>query len=106
MIAWMKEDQPHPLSTRMSRFRKDITFPPSTQPAANMVFQARCGVTEDWLCSPQRMAMSSSDSCVAVIGATGYKQRDPILHYWLTEDEGKQDKVEQNTVSPALIELA
>ena len=99
----MKALQPHPNSTRLSRFRTDIQFPsPSTHPRAVNVLQARCEVYDEVISSPFRLALSEDSACLALTARGGYKERDPVLTYWLPTEGA--DKQEQNHVEVPPVE--
>ncbi|KAH9838316.1 uncharacterized protein C8Q71DRAFT_750418 [Rhodofomes roseus] len=102
ILPWKKEQQPHPASTRLSRFRSRLEFPSSsTHPLATAVLQARCEVYDDFILEPCRMALSDSGGCLAVISNAGYKQRDPLLQYWLPNADAN---FKQEALIPPLIE--
>ncbi|KAH9838317.1 uncharacterized protein C8Q71DRAFT_750419 [Rhodofomes roseus] len=102
ILPWTKQQQPHPGSTRLSRFRTGVELPSYTErPLATAVLQARCEVYDAAICQPIRMALSDSGECLAVAAHAGYKSRDPMLLYWLP-NEGPNP--EQNSVEPPLIE--
>ncbi|KAJ3546663.1 hypothetical protein NM688_g5488 [Phlebia brevispora] len=80
--SWKKDLQPKE-ATSLSRFRRNVNIPPGeTYPTGNLVFQARCEVKESETAIPIRLALSSAGSCLALIAAGGYKDRDPYVHYW------------------------
>ena len=102
-MPWTKAQRPHPNSTRLSRFRADVQFPsPSTHPHAVNVLQARCEVYDEAICSPFRLALSEDGACLALTAKAGYKERDPVLTYWLPE-EGTENQ-EQSHADVPLIE--
>ncbi|KAI0719156.1 hypothetical protein C8T65DRAFT_62052 [Cerioporus squamosus] len=77
---WTKSPRPHPLTTRLSRFRSGvpITVTGST-PRAQLIYQARAEVKSNPISAPSAMAMSSEGSILAMTVAGGYKERDPVL---------------------------
>ncbi|CAL1716909.1 unnamed protein product [Somion occarium] len=84
---WKKARQPHPKTTPLSRFRRP--FPVSANdetPLAQTIYQARCEIYGHNIHSPIKMEMSSGSSCLAIIGAGGWKNRDPkVTLYFLDE---------------------
>ncbi|TFY64138.1 hypothetical protein EVJ58_g2815, partial [Rhodofomes roseus] len=79
-----------------------LEFPSSsTHPLATAVLQARCEVYDDFILEPCRMALSDSGGCLAVISNAGYKQRDPLLQYWLPNADAN---IKQEALIPPLIE--
>ncbi|KAF7796464.1 hypothetical protein EIP86_007641 [Pleurotus ostreatoroseus] len=96
LFPWTEElDQPHPRTTPLSRFRKDTRFPAQAfYPTANMIYQARCEITDAPTCNPIRLALSSDGVCLALSAAGGYKENDPIIHVWLNEDDKEKAQID------------
>lgn len=104
---WSQTQQPHTQSTRLSRFRANLTYPPSaTHPLASVVYQAQCEVTEEPTCAPADMALSADGSCLALISCGGWKQRDPMLEYWFISEETNRQEVIQPPLSETARTLA
>ncbi|GBE88277.1 predicted protein [Sparassis crispa] len=102
---WEKSAQPHPNTTRLSRFRTGITVSVTeATPLANLIYQARCEVTDDNICLPCRIAVSQGGSCLAVVAAGGWKNRDPVLHYYHLGDD--VDSAPSVTIEPGFAETA
>ncbi|PSS03512.1 hypothetical protein PHLCEN_2v3980 [Hermanssonia centrifuga] len=100
---WTKESQPHACSTLLSRFRGGVQIPSAeTHPLANVVYQARCEITDHETCRPIRLSLSSGGSCLALAASGGYKNRDPSAHYWLLNN----DDHELFSVEPELADVA
>ncbi|RDX57037.1 hypothetical protein OH76DRAFT_1424594 [Lentinus brumalis] len=77
---WTKTPRPHPLTTRLSRFRSGVPITVSAStPRAQLIYQARAEVKQDFLAAPCAMMMSSDGSVLAMAEAGGYRARDPIL---------------------------
>ncbi|OJT15004.1 hypothetical protein TRAPUB_8447 [Trametes pubescens] len=84
---WPGSPHPHPKTTRLSRFRDGIT-PSVTDatPLARTIYQARCEVAADTVATPVSAAISADCSALALVGAGGWKNRDPTLTiYYLDE---------------------
>ncbi|TFK79671.1 hypothetical protein K466DRAFT_592276 [Polyporus arcularius HHB13444] len=102
---WTKSPRPHPLTTRLSRFRGG--FAPSATPAsplAHSIYQARAHLATDTLSSaPSDMSLSSGGTVLAMTGGSGWKGNKPFLHYYLL-GSGKQtsDLLEGVTMDPGL----
>ncbi|TFY57484.1 hypothetical protein EVJ58_g6993 [Rhodofomes roseus] len=102
---WSPHMQPHAKSTRLSRFRSGVvTSVTDAMPLAQAIYQARCEITDDSIASPSRMLMSSGQTCLAVMGAGGWKNRDPILTCYFP---GRDDHMQESrSISPGLSEVA
>lgn len=102
---WDPVLQPHTKSTRLARFRPGvITSYAAPAPLAQVVYQARCEVTDTSIVSPSRMLISPDQSCLAILGAGGWKNRDPYLHCILLNDADHMKKAK--CFPPKLAELA
>ena len=101
-VPWTKEfDQRSPQTTPLSRFRLGSPCPsPATHPTAHAVFQARCEITTHPISNIGRIVTVPDGSCVLLTGATGWKERDPILRYWLPHED--QDRTEPHVIKPSL----
>ncbi|KII84429.1 hypothetical protein PLICRDRAFT_46338 [Plicaturopsis crispa FD-325 SS-3] len=87
---WDPAQKPHPNSTPMARFRKDPPTLSATAdtPLANIIYQARAQVLSDSIASPIQMAISSGKgSCLALLGMGGWKNRSPLLSYYLLDND-------------------
>ena len=100
---WTKSLRPHPLTTRLSRFRGG--FAPSAtkaHPLAHNIYQARAQLTVDTLSSaPFDMSLSSDGTILALAMGGGWKGRDPLLHYYLLGDQST-DFLEGASIDPGL----
>ncbi|KAL4245998.1 hypothetical protein ABKN59_009116 [Abortiporus biennis] len=86
---WVRSLQP-PKATVFSRFRKPArgvttTFP-DIPPVAQYIYEARCEISPHDISIPLTMAMSSDCSAVVVSTMGGYKNRDPLLTFYLPQD--------------------
>ncbi|RPD59645.1 hypothetical protein L227DRAFT_576066 [Lentinus tigrinus ALCF2SS1-6] len=100
---WTKSPRPHPLTTRLSRFRGG--FAPSATPAtpmAHTIYKAQAHLTVDTLSSaPFDMSLSSGGSILAMTGGGGWKANKPFLHYYILGDQ-TSDFLEGVTMDPGL----
>ncbi|TCD63392.1 hypothetical protein EIP91_005600 [Steccherinum ochraceum] len=87
-----KLPKPHENSSPISRFRpggseiaKRIT---DATPLAQAVYQARFSAYDISTPTPLSMVLPPNSSCLAIIGAGGWKNRDPMLTYYLLDEEG------------------
>ncbi|OBZ70130.1 hypothetical protein A0H81_09812 [Grifola frondosa] len=105
---WITAVKPHPNTTRLSRFREGVTASATdAMPLAQLIYQARCEVTDDRICTPVKVAVSSGSNCLAVIACGGWKNRDPVLHYYtLDGDDTNEYLTEGCTMEPGLSEVA
>ncbi|KIJ14224.1 hypothetical protein PAXINDRAFT_116270 [Paxillus involutus ATCC 200175] len=78
--------KPHHSSTPLARFRNvsNLTATNST-PTAKLLYQARCEVTCRRTSSPVTLRLNQGGSCLAHLSMGGYKNRDPILTYYLLD---------------------
>lgn len=85
---WSKSMKPHPLTTRLSRFRfGDVTTSAtSDQPLANSIYQARCEITSRSIPSPIGLTISANDTILVTHGMGGYRNRSPTLWYYFPAD--------------------
>ncbi|KAJ7737538.1 hypothetical protein B0H16DRAFT_1571880 [Mycena metata] len=84
---WDKTPRPSPSSSRLSRFYK---HPVSSQPGAfQNVSQARCEISSDEAFS-EPMRLINNGSCIVLPSMGGYKQRTPILTYYILDDTNQQ----------------
>ncbi|KAI0671413.1 quinon protein alcohol dehydrogenase-like superfamily [Trametes maxima] len=103
---WTKSPRPHPLSTRLSRFREGVPSPASdTTPAAQLIYQARAQLSIDHVSNPYAMSLSSGGSILAMAGAGGWKERDPVLRYYLLDEQDDED-LESVDMEPGLSNVA
>jgi len=86
---WTTTMKPHPNTTPLSRFRDGIPAWSAldASPFAVAVYEARCEVSSASVNAPIQMTMSSGNACLAVPSMGGYKNRTPILHYFLNEED-------------------
>lgn len=77
---WTATPRPHPKSTRLSRFRNDVTTSATDDtPLARTILQARCEVQSDQFPCPIDAKISSDSSAFVIIAQGGWKHRDPVL---------------------------
>ncbi|KAH9928697.1 uncharacterized protein B0H18DRAFT_1000217 [Fomitopsis serialis] len=102
---WRPDMQPHIKSTRLSRFRPDVsTSVTDATPLAQAIHQARCEITDDDITVPSKMLISPGQTCLAIIGAGGWKNRNPTLAcYFLDKDDHMQ---KGRSITPGLSDLA
>ncbi|KAL1940225.1 hypothetical protein VTO73DRAFT_9177 [Trametes versicolor] len=85
--AWPDTPHPHPKTTRLSRFREGITTSVTdATPLARTIYQARCEVAADIISCPVSAAIAADSSALALIGAGGWKNRDPMLTIFLLDE--------------------
>ncbi|THH32076.1 hypothetical protein EUX98_g2112 [Antrodiella citrinella] len=76
----------------MTRFRKNaLAFTPPLSPLARAITQARLSVASSRIDSPINLCLPQNSARLGIIGAGGYKDRDPELSYFLLdeiEDDG------------------
>ena len=102
---WDPALQPHPKSTRLARFRPEVTTSyTAATPLAQTIYEARCEITDTSITSPSRMLISPGQGCLAILGAGGWKNRDPTLHCFLLDDADHMQK--DKCFSPGLAQLA
>jgi WD40 repeat protein len=99
--------KPHALTSPLARFRSDLPQLTATEahPLANIIYQARCEIVSNDICSPTHLSISSGYSCVAVLTAGGYKNRVSALTYFLPTD-GVDKDFEEYDVNVGLAGLA
>ncbi|OCH84734.1 hypothetical protein OBBRIDRAFT_839492 [Obba rivulosa] len=100
--AWDRNTQPHPQSTRLSRFRPSATVNTSENtPLANLIHQARCEIMDlTWL-APSQLVITPGASCMAFASSGGWKGRDPIVNF-LRFDETVWEFPDIHTMRPKL----
>ncbi|KAJ1302210.1 hypothetical protein OPQ81_001034 [Rhizoctonia solani] len=86
--SWHPSMKRHPKSSLLARFRPDLPTLTATDsaPVASSVYDARCEATSIGSISPIRLRMSGRNSCMAMIGACGHKNRSPGLNFCLPDD--------------------
>ncbi|OSC98276.1 WD40 repeat-like protein [Trametes coccinea BRFM310] len=103
---WIRSPHPYLWSTRLARFREGLTaYASDATPLAQWVHEARAQLTTDTIRSPYDMSLSSGGSILAISAATGYKERDPSLRYYLL-DEQSDDFLEARRFDPGLSNVA
>ncbi|KAJ2981402.1 hypothetical protein NUW54_g10879 [Trametes sanguinea] len=103
---WIRSPHPYLWSTRLARFREGLTsYASEATPLAQWVHEARAQLTTDSMRSPYDMSLSSGGSILAISAATGYKERDPSLRYYLL-DEQSDDSLEARSFDPGLSNVA
>ncbi|KAI0368806.1 hypothetical protein BV20DRAFT_998200 [Pilatotrama ljubarskyi] len=104
--SWKTSPRPHPYTTRLSRFREGVPSPASdATPLAQLIYQARAELTAHAINNPCAMDLSSGGSILAMAGAGGYKERDPVLRYILL-DGPDRDSLGGATIDPGLSNVA
>ncbi|KAH9935224.1 uncharacterized protein BXZ73DRAFT_76917 [Epithele typhae] len=105
--SWIDSLHPHPLTTRLSRFREGYTPNTTTlTPLAHTIYQARAQLTIDSLASgPWDMSLSSGGSILALSGGSGWKLRDPCLQ-WYPLGQQSEDSLEGGGMDPGLAQVA
>ncbi|KAH7332730.1 hypothetical protein B0J17DRAFT_619513 [Rhizoctonia solani] len=85
---WHSSMKRHSKSTLLARFRPDLPTLTATRstPVAASIYDARCEVTSIGSISPIKVRVSGRNSCMAMIGACGYKNRAPGLNFCLPDD--------------------
>jgi hypothetical protein len=98
--------KPHPLTSRIARFRNESLEPARTidaSPRAQMVYQARCESYLHQTFSPVgTLCIAETDGVLAMVGCTGYKLRDPALAIF----DVTGDKMHSNSQVPGLLDIA
>ncbi|KAH9859104.1 hypothetical protein C2E23DRAFT_34630 [Lenzites betulinus] len=85
---WPDTPHPHSKSSRLSRFREGITTSiTDAAPLARTIYEARCEVAADTIACPVSAAIAADASALALLGAGGWKNRDPILTIYLLDEE-------------------
>ncbi len=90
---WPETPHPHPKTTRLSLFRKDIMVSATdATPLARTIYQARCEVAADTVACPASAAISADASVLALIGGGGTRTRGSNLTiYFLDEQTSVND---------------
>ncbi|KAI9061095.1 hypothetical protein FKP32DRAFT_1594780 [Trametes sanguinea] len=99
---WTRSPRPHTLTTRLSRFRPHIV-PTATfsTPRALNIAEARAQLTTDLIPKTHAMAISSGGSILALASGSGWKARDPALHYYML-DAQSDNCLESVSMDPGL----
>lgn len=104
---WTKSPRPHPLASRLSRFRGG--FSPSATaatPLAYSLYQARAQLTIETLSSALfDMSLSTDGTLLATTSGGGWKARNPTLNYYLLGDQSS-DYLEGVRMEPGLSNVA
>ncbi|KAJ7128668.1 hypothetical protein C8R44DRAFT_873362 [Mycena epipterygia] len=87
--AWGETPRPHPSSTRLSRFARQPTLLPSSSALVKAIYEARCEISSDEAFA-QPLRLVNNGSCLVVPSMGGYKQRDPLLTYYVLGDTTEQ----------------
>ncbi|KAJ7184810.1 hypothetical protein C8R46DRAFT_1343810 [Mycena filopes] len=83
--AWTKTPRPHPLSSLLARFELDGRGGQDyTTPLVRAMYDARCETTSDSIAHP--ISMSHNGTCLLISSMGGYKNRSPILTYYLLDE--------------------
>ncbi|CAE6481558.1 unnamed protein product [Rhizoctonia solani] len=82
---WSLSSKRHPKSTNLSRFRPKLPAltPTLDKPLAASVLDARCEISSSQCAAPIRFLTSPGNTCLALTGMGGYKNRSPALEYLL-----------------------
>ncbi|OCH84733.1 WD40 repeat-like protein [Obba rivulosa] len=98
---WDENTLPHENTTRLARFHPGGPVSASEATStANAIYQARCEISDENICVPVSVSVSSGGSCVAIAAAGGWKNRDPVVHYYLPEEDGEFE--ESMSLEPGL----
>ncbi|RDB26014.1 hypothetical protein Hypma_006201 [Hypsizygus marmoreus] len=98
--------KPHPPTTRLSRFKGDVSVSAtSDSPIANMIYEARCEITSQSCSVPLHLNMSSDGAILALPGMGGYKDRCPVLRYYLLDEE-TDDGLNPRRINVGLTDIA
>ncbi|KAF8598017.1 hypothetical protein BDV93DRAFT_354678 [Ceratobasidium sp. AG-I] len=86
---WTESMKRHPKTSLLARFRPGIPAltPTPANPLAMSVYDARCEITSSEICSPIKLQISQGGSCLALNAMGGYKNRSPVLSYFILGDE-------------------
>jgi WD40 repeat protein len=106
---WKETNKRHPKSSWLARFRPDIAAltPTLTSPVATSVYDARCEVWSMPINSPIRLGLSQSDVCLAMNAMGGWKNRSPVLYYYLLDGSEKTtDFPWEHSLQPGLEGIA
>src|ERR1700742_1704414 len=88
--------KPHPLSSKIARFRENTSHIAETMnagPQARMIYQARCeSRLHDAVRPVGRICISEDDGRLAMLGICGWKERDPAVTFFdIAADEMEQE---------------
>ncbi|KAF8192387.1 hypothetical protein K438DRAFT_1720617 [Mycena galopus ATCC 62051] len=105
---WHTTRRPHPLSSLLSRFEGDAATHEPTTPLRNVIYDARCEITSDSAYQPT--SLMNNGSCLMMAGMGGYKNRSPMLTYYLLDDDAaprrSQFPLKERQAKVGLTELA
>ena len=100
-IPWSAEnDKRSPHTTPLSKFRDNSPCVDTLYSAARAVSQACCEITSVVISNPLNALMACDKSCLVVSGIEGWKERDPVLQYWLLDEKSRQHPYE---ITPTLM---
>lgn len=98
----------HPKSSPLARFRPDLPTLTATpaSPLAIFVSDARCEITSDGITSPIRLQLSQGSSCLAMNSMGGYKNRTPVLNYYIIGDDDPEMFPDNHFLEIGLADIA
>ncbi|KAJ7609224.1 hypothetical protein DFH06DRAFT_1247643 [Mycena polygramma] len=102
--SWKTTPRPHMLSSLLSRF--DVGGHDHTTPLLSAIYDARCEITSDSINQP--IGLTNDGSCVLLPSMGGWKNRSPILAYYLLDDtsSGTQFPLKARYADVGLTEVA
>ncbi|THH34104.1 hypothetical protein EUX98_g17 [Antrodiella citrinella] len=98
-------EKPHPDSSPLARYRNVPNFTPPS-PLAQAVAQARFSTTSTRIDTPVNIRLPQNSACLALIGAGGYKNRDPELSYFLLDETDDYGFCKEVSIPCGLLEVA
>ncbi|KIJ66736.1 hypothetical protein HYDPIDRAFT_108669 [Hydnomerulius pinastri MD-312] len=85
--------KPHCASSPLARFKTFSGLSPTESTSlAKLLYEARFEATDVNTCQPIALHLTPGGSCLAFLSAGGWKNRDPMLSYFLL-DRGAEDTV-------------
>lgn len=89
---WWTTKQPHEKSTPLARFRdRPSNYTPDDALASALsVYQGRADVSSHFCSNPVAFSIASDDSCVAMMGAGGWKIEEPFLSMTFPNEDRKE----------------
>ncbi|KAJ6596299.1 hypothetical protein DFH09DRAFT_1407418 [Mycena vulgaris] len=102
---WNTTLRPHPLSSPLSRFEGDAprVHEPAT-PLLGAMYDARCEISSSRVDHPT--GLTNNGSCLMVTSMGGWKNRSPILTYYLLHDAASQFPLNRHHADVGLTEVA
>ncbi|TCD63390.1 hypothetical protein EIP91_005598 [Steccherinum ochraceum] len=88
---WGKIERPSEFSSPIARFRKrpagQANTLPAPSPLAQAILHARLSASSTRSVSPIELCLPRGSSCLTLMGAGGYKNRDPVLSFFDLNEE-------------------